>query len=558
LHPTSANKRSPRQAPAAQGNLDAVGVIRKPLDEALQAEIAGLDLLICRLWQILGLIGVLGGLCIYLALELRMGLFCSACSLVYLAWFSIEASRRKRGPLPRWLRLASVVVEGTMPWSFMLLLTYTQGAAYALGSWVPPMLFAALIVAATARLRPEVPVLISISGALTHPVLYLALVRAELPPERLAEPLFGMPLQLTRGLSLLLGGLLGGIVAARLRRAIGKADSVVRARDLFGKYRLEQRIASGGMGTVYAAVYCPEGGFERRVAVKRIHPHLAKKEGFVDAFRGEAELSARLVHPNIVQVLDFGSIDDSYFLAMELVDGITLGSFVRRLRAAEHPIEPRLVAHIGRELLAGLAFSHTGARDGDGTPLRVVHRDLCPDNILLSKHGEVKIADFGVARALRDAAASDTRTVAGHAGYMAPEQARALPLDERCDLFALGIILWELLCGRQLFHRDGDGPTLIALMSEPIPAPSSVRPLDPGWDALIGRALERDPAARTRSARVMARDLETIGDSRPTSLVAPTEELAALVALALDLPERIAAEADRQAISQLPTRVMAR
>ncbi len=279
----------------------------------------------------------------------------------------------------------------------------------------------------------------------------------------------------------------------------------------------------------------PRGGFERAVAVKRIHPHLARDPRFINFFRNEAELSARLVHPNIVQVLDFGSVDGTYFLAMELVDGLTIQAFMKRAWAAKIALPPRLVAHLGREILAGLTYSHTAARAADGSLLRVIHRDICPANLLISRSGDLKISDFGVARALRQTGSDQTRTVAGHSGYMAPEQARALPFDERCDLFSVGVLLWELLCGKALFHRGSEGPTLLALMSADVPRPTDVRDgLHPDWNPLFERALCRDPAQRFPSASAMSAALTDVEDPRGS---ASTEELAEFVARVLTLPE---------------------
>jgi eukaryotic-like serine/threonine-protein kinase len=534
--------------------------MRQPLDEALSIEIGRLELLICRVWQVLGAVGFVGGLVLYATSGMIMAAWCALAAVLFLGWYTLEAAFRRRGESPRWMQRGTVVVESTSPWLFMVLITLTQGPAYALGSWVPPLIWAALMVASTARLRPWWPAAISLSGAVVFPVVYFALVRPMLSPAELALPLNQPVMQLSRAFSLAAGGLLVMVISQGLRQAIGKAETAVRERDLFGKYRLERQVASGGMGTVYEATYCPEGGFERRVAIKQIHPHLARTPKFVEAFRSEAELSARLAHPNIVQVLDFGRVARGYFLAMEYVDGLTLSSLMRRLRGARIAIEPRLVAFVGREILAGLMHSHTGARDANGQLLRIVHRDLSPANVLLSHNGEVKISDFGVARALRDAAAAHTKTVVGHVAYTAPEQARALAIDERSDLFSLGVILWELLTGRSLFDRGSEGPTLIALVTDEIPPPSSLRNVAPGWDRLLLRALERDPERRTPSAKTMMLELESLPDAQGGSLgAAGSTELASLVQLALDLPEVAGDdENDREAISQMTTRVATR
>jgi serine/threonine-protein kinase len=265
------------------------------------------------------------------------------------------------------------------------------------------------------------------------------------------------------------------------------------------------------MGTVFEALYCPEGGFERRVAIKRIHPHLAQQPRFVDAFRREAELCARMAHPNVIQVFDFGRVREAYFLAMEYVEGLTLWELCERARTKERAIPAGLVGHIGREILAGLIHAHEEARGPDASPLRIVHRDLCPQNVLVSIDGQVKLTDFGVARALRDAAARDTKTEGGHLAYMAPEQARGEPIDPRSDLFPIGVILWELLAGRPLFRRENEAATLHALLSEPIPRVADAQEgLDASWDAFLKRALARAPADRFGSAREMLAALSEV------------------------------------------------
>jgi serine/threonine-protein kinase len=234
----------------------------------------------------------------------------------------------------------------------------------------------------------------------------------------------------------------------------------------------------------------------------------------------------------VVQVLDFGRAGDAYFLAMEYVDGLTLSSLGRRMRAAGKTPSPAVVGHVAREILAGLAFSHAGARDADGTLLRVVHRDLCPANVLVSRSGEVKIGDFGIARALRDADSSDTKTVAGHAAYMAPEQLRAGSIDPRWDVFAWGVMVFELMTGALLFQRATEAETLVAVMAAEIPDLTTLRPdVDRRWARLLARALAPFPIDRFADARAVLEALDEITDaSSPRGL----SELAALVAWALD------------------------
>jgi serine/threonine-protein kinase len=531
--------------------------LRQPLDAALAEEIARIELRIAQVWQGISALSI--ALAIVLGVRARaLGIGGAVTAALCLAWFSILVGLLRRGAASRAVHVATTVFESTVPWICLAMLSFTQGPAYALGSWVPPLLYGGVVVSSTARLRPFEPVILGVVGAAAFLVLYFAWLRPALPPELVTTPLLSAQVQISRAFSLAVGGALATTVSTALRRAIGRADTTARERELFGKYRLVRHVASGGMGTVFEALYCPEGGFERPVAVKRIHPHLAREPSFIRSFRNEAELSARLVHPNIVQVLVFGSVEGTYFLAMELVDGLSLRTFMKRTWAAKIILPPHVIAHIGREILAGLSYTHGVARAADGSLLRVIHRDLCPANLLLSKNGEVKISDFGVARALRDADSTHTRTVAGHLGYMAPEQARAQPIDARADIFAVGVMLWELCAGRSLFNRGAEGPTLLALISAEVEKPSTLRPdLDASWDHVVLYAAEREASRRFPSATAMAEALAELRDARGAAI----EDLRALVREALALPDpppdddlEDDAESD-DSISDLPTRV---
>ncbi len=470
-----------------------------------------MDRLVLYAWQGVAALGLLVGACSAILLP-QFGTGPMLGVLPFLVVFVAigRLARRSNAPAVA-LFWAQVAVESTLPWVFVCLLARTQGPEYALGSWVPPMLYACVVCVGILRLRPLVPVVVGVLGTVQYEMLYALYVRPQLSEAALQLPLFGTRMQVVRGVSIAVSGALCSAVAVGLRRAIGRAAKTARAQDLFGKYRIEERIASGGMATVYAATYCPEGGFARPVAIKRIHPHLAREASFVDAFRNEAELGARLVHPNIVQVLDFGRVEETYFLAMEFVDGVTLGALMRHTRAASIALSPSLVAWVGAQMLEGLAYSHAGASDQEGNLLRIVHRDLSPANVLVSRNGQVKLSDFGIARALRDTHAYVTVSVVGHMSYMAPEQASGNKTDERSDLFAIGAILWELLCGTTLFRREHEATTLLAVLNDPVPVPSATRAgLGDSWDAFLARALERDPARRYPTAREMADALKAI------------------------------------------------
>jgi serine/threonine protein kinase len=507
--------------------------VRAPLDDALAEQLQLLDRVHARVWQIVSAAGIVLGVAVWILVRGDLGSLAAISSAAFLIWFTVQGSllrRGVRGPAVA----AATVAEGLAPWIFLAVVTVAQGPTYALGSWVPPLLFAALILTSTARLRPWAPIVIAAVGALLFLAMYATFLRPRLGEGERAMPLFGWTMQITRALSMMLGGLIAAMVTRALRGAIGRAERSVRERELFGKYQLESKIASGGMGVVHRARYCPEGGFVRNVAIKLLHPHLAEQEAFLEAFRTEAAICARLVHPNVVQVLDFGKAGEAYFLAMELVDGLTLATLLRHLSAAKRPLPEELAYAIVHALLEGLDYTHARARDSEGRLMRIVHRDLCPANILVSRSGEVKLTDFGIARALRDADSSQTRTVAGHVGYMAPEQARAGVLDERTDLFAAGAILWELLAGEPLFDRSGEAQSLLALLACEVPSIRERRPdVRAEWDAVVRGAVQRTLDDRFASARAMSRALDV---AWPSPASEATAALAELVEWALAQP----------------------
>ncbi len=520
--PSSDERESARESP-----------LRPQLDRALGDQIRELDVTICKAFRILGLGGAVAGAFIGGALGLRHGWAMAGVSVVGFGWFTLE-ERWLAGPRADLALRIGTAVECALPPACLVAVALTQDAEYALGSFVAPMLFACVLLASTARLRPAAPLACGLTSGISFAAIYFGWLRHLLSPEAAAKPLFGASMQISRSLAFLVGGALAFLVTRALRRAIGRAERAVRSQDLFGKYKLGPRIGAGGMGVVHEALYCPEGGFERTVAIKLLHPHLADQPGFVASFREEAELCARLVHPNIVQVLDLGRADDAYFLVLEHVDGMTLGALMRRLAARRVDVPPDVIAWIGCEVLDGLSFAHAGARDARGELLRVVHRDLCPPNVLLSASGEVKVSDFGVARALGGATLVATTTIAGHAGYMAPEQVRGEPLDVRCDLFAAGVMLWELLAGGSLFQKTTDAATVLAVVEGDVRPITSIRPtLDPRWDAFFTTALARNRNDRFASAAEMRAALAALR-TEPSSR---RDELAALVAQVRDAPD---------------------
>jgi len=297
-----------------------------------------------------------------------------------------------------------------------------------------------------------------------------------------------------------------------------------------GRYLLVRRLATGGMAEVYLAKSMGVGGFEKLVAIKRVHPGL---RGTASSLAEEAKLSVSLTHPNIVQTFDLGHAEGMDFLVMEYVEGYDAQYVVEALRlaGADFPID--LAAHVMAQVCRGLDHAHEH-RDGSGERSGIVHRDVSPQNILLSFAGEVKVADFGIAKTNARRSDPEARVIKGKYYYMSPEQTRAAPLDRRSDVFSSGIVLWELLCGRRL-HDATDVRSLVqAVRQADVPPPSSIRSGVPAaLDSIVARATARDPSGRFEDARAMGRALDEYLGNRPVVLARN-----ALGALLTELPAR--------------------
>jgi serine/threonine-protein kinase len=272
----------------------------------------------------------------------------------------------------------------------------------------------------------------------------------------------------------------------------------------FGKYFLTEKLATGGMAEIYLAKLVGPGGFEKQLVIKQIHPRLSGQRPFVDLFVAEAKTLVTLAHGNIVPVYELGVIDDTYFIAMEYIDGPTLYRLTETLRRRGVRMAPAVAAWILARILEGLDYAH---RKGDG----VIHRDLSPRNVMLSRDGEVKLVDFGIAVTLgaagEDAAGESAPT--GSFPYMSPEQVRKQSLTGQTDLFSAGVLLWEMLVGRRLFARSDPDATLRAVTDVDIARPSAESPEVPArLDDVVMRALERDPAARWATAGDMLAALQ--------------------------------------------------
>ncbi len=286
----------------------------------------------------------------------------------------------------------------------------------------------------------------------------------------------------------------------------------------FGRYRLVAKVAQGGMAAIYVAVHEGIQGFSQVVVIKRVLPHLATTRVFREMFLDEARIAAQLHHPNIVSTHELGEVDGHYFIAMEYLPGHDLLSILRRCRAKRTVVPIPIACAIAQRCAAGLHHAHE-FRGAEGQPLNLVHRDISPSNIVVTYHGEVKILDFGIAKAAIQSANTQMGTFKGKLAHSAPEQLLDQPIDRRTDVFALGILLWELLANRPLFKRKGDAHTIDAVRTADARPPSTRRPEIPKYlDDVIMRALSLKPSDRYASAEEMQLDLQGYFDehgSRP-------------------------------------------
>ena len=276
----------------------------------------------------------------------------------------------------------------------------------------------------------------------------------------------------------------------------------------FGKYELLDRIAAGGMAEIFKARYAPAPGVTKQVVIKKILPHYAANRGFIAMFTNEARIAMGLSHGNIAQVFDFGSIDGDYFLAMELVDGQPLSKLLKRARTFGIETLPApLAAFIAIELLKGLHYAHTRP-DEHGTPMHIVHRDVSPQNVLVSYEGQIKVVDFGIAKA-RNAGVEETaaNAVKGKYAYFAPEQARAKELDARTDVFAAGIVLYEMLTG-QLPFQGRMMDVLSKIVRGQFPRPRELNPrVPPELERIVLKAMALEKADRFQTAEAFQQEL---------------------------------------------------
>ena len=298
------------------------------------------------------------------------------------------------------------------------------------------------------------------------------------------------------------------------------------------RYRVTQRLEAGGMAEVFVGESISVQGFKKKVAIKRVLPHLAQNRNFIGMFLDEARLGARLNHANIVSVFDIGAADDTYFIVMEFIDGCNLKKVIEVLRDSGRHIPLKEAIYLVMEACRGLSYAHELEGD-EGEPLNIVHRDISPPNILISKRGEVKVTDFGLAKAHTQLEKTDPGVVKGKFSYLSPEAADGQPVDQRADIFAIGIVLWEMLAGRRLFLGETDYQTVKLVQQANVPSLSRLNPeVDTEFEAVLGRALARNPEERFRTARELGDALANYLFSH--QLKVTSYDIAALVKKAVD------------------------
>ena len=270
------------------------------------------------------------------------------------------------------------------------------------------------------------------------------------------------------------------------------------------------RLAFGGMAEVWKGSAILETGEKYLVAIKRVLPQLAQDPTYRGMFEDEARLGMLLRHPNIVRVHDAREVGGTYIMIMELVDGTSLKAILERAHARSACMPPATALYIARQLASALSYAH-GAHEPNGRPLGIIHCDVSPHNLLLGKDGAVKLADFGLADASVHSTHLDGGMLGGKLGYLAPELIEQQPSTPQIDVFAVGIVLWEMLSGRRLFLGDTDVDTVRAVARCDVPPPSRFnRRATPELDALVQAILERDPRKRTQGAELLVKDIDRV------------------------------------------------
>jgi len=278
----------------------------------------------------------------------------------------------------------------------------------------------------------------------------------------------------------------------------------------FGQYVLLEKIATGGMAEVWKARMRGVEGFQKIVAIKKILPHLSDNQDFIEMFVDEAKLAAQLNHNNIIHIYDLGKIQSSYYIAMEYIDGYDLKNILKKAQERDQPLSVEIALFVASKIAAALDYAHR-KRDFEDKEMGLVHRDVSPQNVLISEEGDIKLCDFGIAKAASKASHTQAGALKGKLQYMSPEQAWGRNIDKRSDIFALATVLFEMLTARKLFSGDNELSILEQVREARVTAPSQFNDeVTPQIDAIVLKALQKDPANRYQTAGEMQRDLDAI------------------------------------------------
>ncbi|MCE9576911.1 MAG: serine/threonine protein kinase [Deltaproteobacteria bacterium] len=323
------------------------------------------------------------------------------------------------------------------------------------------------------------------------------------------------------------------LIAARARQALGGdhdetvtglAPLTLASGVVVGNYTITRRLAKGGMGDLFLATQRGPDGFSRTVVLKMLSPQHLENAEFVAMFLNEARIAANLSHPNIVHIYQFLREAGAYLIAMEYVRGASVLELLRgRMRTGSAGLPYGCVVRIAAAVCDALDYAYNDL-DATGAPRHVIHRDISPSNVLVGYEGQIKLVDFGIAKALESESVTKATTIKGKFGYLSPEQVRCHPLDQRSDLFAVGTMMWEMSVGERLFRRDNELQMMNAILNEPIPAPSSRVPAyPPGLETIVMRALAREVDDRYPSAAAVAEELRALAraqqwDDEPSTL----------------------------------------
>jgi TonB family protein len=278
----------------------------------------------------------------------------------------------------------------------------------------------------------------------------------------------------------------------------------------FGQYVLLEKIATGGMAEVWKARMRGVEGFQKIVAIKKILPHLSDNQDFIEMFVDEAKLAAQLNHNNIIHIYDLGKIQSSYYIAMEYIDGYDLKNILRKAQERDQPLSVEIALFVASKIAAALDYAHR-KRDFEDKEMGLVHRDVSPQNVLISEEGDIKLCDFGIAKAASKASHTQAGALKGKLQYMSPEQAWGRNIDKRSDIFALATVLFEMLTARKLFSGDNELSILEQVREARVTPPSTYNDeVTPQIDAIVLKALQKDPANRYQTAGEMQRDLDAV------------------------------------------------